>query len=376
MTIFDWYLLRRFIKIFLVCFMSLSGLYVVIHAFTNLDETLELAKHRSIRGVLVDFYAPRILDFFVQMAALIALISAIFSFTMLQKTHEVTALEAAGVGKRRIARPLILMSLILVATVAVCRESILPRYRNHLIQGAPDLLGDNLRPIRQFTDFDTLVAVRGGKIRLSDNAIVTPHFSLRELANADPISIQAEEAVFTTSPDGVPGYLVKRVSVPKNLPRRPNIFRNDALLVMYPSEATWLESDQCFIAMNVPPQRMLLTPEAAQYAPIRELIEANTKPGVNYSNRQRVEVHRRILQPFLELTLIALGFPMVIARGDRNVFFAAALSMFAVGSILVVSMVANGLGASRIISPPALAAWLPLLIFSPFAIAAMSKLDR
>ena len=38
------YLLRQFLQIFAICFCSMYGLYIVIDAFTNLEEFLRLAK--------------------------------------------------------------------------------------------------------------------------------------------------------------------------------------------------------------------------------------------------------------------------------------------------------------------------------------------
>lgn len=40
MTLIDRYLLTTWIKVYLICYISLAGLYVVIDAFSNLDELL------------------------------------------------------------------------------------------------------------------------------------------------------------------------------------------------------------------------------------------------------------------------------------------------------------------------------------------------
>ncbi|HMO12630.1 MAG TPA: LptF/LptG family permease [Pirellulaceae bacterium] len=376
MTIFDRYLLRGFIKIFLICFVSLSGLFVIIHAFTNLDDVLALSKQRSLSGLLFDFYAPRVLDFFVQMTAVITLISAIFAFVMMQKSNEITAVEAAGMSKYRIARPLILMSVLLVIATSVARELVLPRFRTLLTLNAEDLLSEKLQPVRNFTDAETGITIRHGQIRASDGVLIAPQFILRPSRDAESVSIVAEHATYTTSPEGELGYWVEHVSVPLKLNLRPSLTRNDQTIVHYPSGKQWLAENQCFIVMNVPPQRIALSPENARYASLFELIEINKTPGANYSNRQRVEIHRRIVLPLLELTLIALGFPIVVCRRERNVFAAAALCMLAVGIISLTAMMFASMGASRILSPPALAAWLPLLIFSPIAATRFVRLNQ
>lgn len=101
MTIFDRYLLFQFSKIFLICFASMAGLFVVFHIFTNLDEVVEISGttggfHRLVQ----EFYGPRVLDFFNRMAAVLILVAAVFSLALMQRRRETTATEAAGITKR------------------------------------------------------------------------------------------------------------------------------------------------------------------------------------------------------------------------------------------------------------------------------------
>ena len=44
MSIIDRYLLRQFLQNFVICFMSLMGVYVVFDAFTNLEAFMKFAK--------------------------------------------------------------------------------------------------------------------------------------------------------------------------------------------------------------------------------------------------------------------------------------------------------------------------------------------
>ena len=121
---------------------------------------------------------------------------------------------------------------------------------------------------------------------------------------------------------------------------------------------------------------MVTGPEAARYSPITELIAANLHPSIHFSNRQRVEVHSRIVQPLLDLTLIMFGLPIVICRGERNIFFAAGVCMIAIIALMLGTMVAHALGGIRMLNPPALAAWLPLIVFTPLAFALQQRLRR
>ena len=71
MTIIDRYLLRQFAQSFLICFLSLTGLYIVFDAFTNLEEFLEAGeKMGGIWSLLTTHYAYQSLLFFDRTAGL------------------------------------------------------------------------------------------------------------------------------------------------------------------------------------------------------------------------------------------------------------------------------------------------------------------
>ena len=47
MKIIDRYLLKQFIHVFAICFISLTGLYVVLDAFSNLDNFMQFSEKRG-----------------------------------------------------------------------------------------------------------------------------------------------------------------------------------------------------------------------------------------------------------------------------------------------------------------------------------------
>jgi lipopolysaccharide export system permease protein len=80
-----------------------------------------------------------------------------------------------------------------------------------------------------------------------------------------------------------------------------------------------------------------------------------------------VEIHSRLVRPFLDLSLLWLGLPLAFSADQRNIFLAAGKGVaLALGFILVV-LACQGMGATTWIRP-ALAAWAPLLIFVPLAV--------
>ena len=117
MNIIDRYLLRQFLQNFVICFVSLMGVYVIFDAFTNLEAFMSLAKGLTLMKIIAAYYGTRTLFFFDRFSSLLVLMSAMFTMAWIQRHHEMTALMSAGISRIRVVAP------VLAASVAI----ILPR---------------------------------------------------------------------------------------------------------------------------------------------------------------------------------------------------------------------------------------------------------
>ena len=107
-TIIDRYLIRQFLQLFAMSYVSLAGLYTVVDAFTNLDSFIHYAEQEgNLAWVMLRFYAFRWLTFFDLTSGVLALVAATFTITLFQSRNEMTSLLAAGIAKRRICMPVI-----------------------------------------------------------------------------------------------------------------------------------------------------------------------------------------------------------------------------------------------------------------------------
>ncbi len=107
MRLIDRYVFSLFLKVFLVCFLSLTGIYAVGDFVGNLNEFIEAADQQgSILTLLAMYYGARVPWFFDLVGRVAALVSAVFAITWLQRHNEMTALMAAGISRWRIIKPL------------------------------------------------------------------------------------------------------------------------------------------------------------------------------------------------------------------------------------------------------------------------------
>ncbi len=111
-----------------------------------------------------------------------------------------------------------------------------------------------------------------------------------------------------------------------------------------------------------------------QLSSTAQLIRGLRNPSLSYGADVRVAIHARIVQPLLDLTLLLLGLPLVVSRESRNVFIAMGICMAVTTAFTLVVIGSQYLGSVSWILNPALAAWLPLMIFVPPAVGLADSL--
>ena len=332
MTIVDRYLLRLFIKIFLVCFLSFTGLFVVIHLFSNLDELMTAAEtNGGIGQMLLEFYSPRALDILDRTSGILLLISAIFSVSMMHRRRELTAVQAAGISKMRVVRPILVASVILVLLSVANRELILPQFKDQLVR-APETWGDaGSVPMHMKRDVASGLVFRGDDLMLGEKKITNAEVQIPANLSRNVDSIQAESGIVKKAYGGQTGLHLFGVSYPSNLNEVSTITSDTGEpVILFPRDNEWLAPQQCFVVADLDVQELAFGQQLDQYKPVAQLMTDLRQPRSWLGNQKKIQVHSRILRPVLDLTLLLLGLPLVIGRPDQNIFAAAGFCMIVV----------------------------------------------
>ncbi len=370
MKIVDRYVLRQFTQTFLIFLVSLTGLYVVFHAFTNLDNFLRCsATQGSLLAVLSKYYACQSVLFFDRTLGLLALTSAMFTVTWLQRHHELTALMAAGISKARAVAPIIAGVAAVVLVGVANRELVIPRLPNQLALKPKELSGNAPREVVPQYDERTNVHIRGRAAYADRQRIDKPVFRLPGALDSYARQIAGREAFYKPPQAGRPGgYLVDGVEQPKDLHLQASLRVGDRPLVITARDAPdWLRPDQCFLVSDVTFEQLTNNETWRELMSTAQLIRSLRKGSPDYGGKVRVAIHARLIQPLLDMTLLFLGLPLVLAWGTRNVFFAMFLCGALMSAFTAVVMGFQQLGAMSVVSP-ALAAWAPLIVFAPLAV--------
>jgi lipopolysaccharide export system permease protein len=293
MTVMDRYVLRHFLQVFVICFCSLTGLGVVIDAFSNLDDFLNYADGRgNVLQIMGQYYAYRTLGFFNELGPVLTLISAMFTVTWLRRHNELTALSAAGIRNARVVAPILIAAVVISLGIAASRELLVPRYRYELSHKIQDLSGAAERELRPRYDHQTDVRIGGAGTFADTKRIREPSFILPESLDDYGRKLIAEQAFYQPPHDGRPGgYLLDGVSEPKLLSKKPSLPLGSAAagsadegpgpIIITPGDALWLDDDQCFVVSNVQFDQLEDSAVWRQYASTSELMAGLRNPSLD-----------------------------------------------------------------------------------------------
>jgi lipopolysaccharide export system permease protein len=379
MNIIDRYLLRQFLQNFVICFMSLTGVYVVLDAFTHLETFMSLGpKGLELMKVIAAFYGYQSLFFFDFISSMLVLMSAMFTMAWIQRHHEMTALMAAGISRIRVVAPVLVVSVAIILLAVINREIVIPRIKDQLAKRPADLKGNVIEELLPQYDNATNVLIEGRCAITDEKRIELPVF----IVPPDEPSLctygkqwSATMAYYMPATAGRPtGYLLADVIEPKNLAQRPSLALDGRFVLITPHDhPEWLKPTEAFVVSDVTVDELTGGTVLRRFASTGELIWALKNHSIYFSPDVRVTIHSRILQALLDITLLFLGLPLVAARDNRNVFLAIGLCMGLVALFFMVAIACQQLGANCLISP-ALAAWAPLMIFVPAAVAMASAM--
>ena len=173
-----------FFKAYVICYVSLVGLFIVIDAFSNLDEFAKRADGiAEMAQVMGRYYLIHQSLFFDYLCGVIGMMAAIFTVTWMQRNNEQLAILAAGVSTHRAIRP-VLLSSVIVSTFAVAnQELVMPRYAEELAKSHDD---DGQRTVHVTSRydprsimFDAVDADRATKTLFPFYATLPPRSSVR-----------------------------------------------------------------------------------------------------------------------------------------------------------------------------------------------------
>ncbi len=361
MNLFDRLLVRNYLKSYLVCLVSLLGLYIVVDLFTNLDE---FAHHHRGLGALVQavgsYYGYKSSQIFDRLCEPIVLLAAMFTVAWVQRSNELLPFLSAGVSTRRVVRPVLLSACLMLGLGVLNQELVIPHIADRLTASRDDLDGaKELHTLQGSFEpngihIEGQSAVRQGRLVREFDCHVPDSVTL-----GNPINLHAREARYIKPGEGphTGGWLLTDTT-PAHLEnwQAKEVLEeiNEGKFFLYTKEVDF--------------DAVTRDRKWYQYASTNRLrLELNKTDSSRLAD-MAVLFHMRLTRPILGLILVFLGLSVILRDQNRNVFISAGMCLGLCAFFFAACFACQQLGSNDIISP-ALAAWLPVLFFGPLGFA-------
>ena len=362
----DRQMIFNYVKAYLVCLTSLLGLFIVVDLFTNLDE---FTSHRQGLAVTLQhvgvYYGSSIPKMFDRLCEAISLLAAVFTVAWMQRNNELLPRLSAGVSTRRVVLPVLIGACGMLGMAILNQEFVLPRVDNFVVENRDNLTGAKGLPVRDARDVHDIhfSSTKGEAIRKELMVtklvcVMQPRFGRDSLT-----TLQAETAVYVPPGDGdLTGGWMLRGTTPAEL---DNWARDDVLKPLGPG--------RYFLKTEIDFDTLIRSKHWYSYLSTPDLLRQMNRPSTAQLTTLAVALHGRLTRPFLGIVLVVLGLS-VILRDQNRYFFVSAGLCLAVGTVFFGVCLASHYLGNREHIAPALAAWLPLILFGPIS-AMMFCLD-
>ena len=367
MTLLSRYTIKLFIKIYLIMLISMFSMYFIFDMVTNLDRLSNATpEDGKLIHTLLQYYGVRSLSLFNTLNAAVILLAAVATVSSMQSKNELIALHSMGAPPTQIAKPLILLAILLATLAALNREILLPRYQQALSRSAQNWNGEEKIPIRAKFDHRTDILIGGQHAIKSARTILNPRLHLHRPLGQFPRIIEAEVAEYIPASESQPaGYKLLNIVVPESLANYQSAKLNDDPVILTAMDEESLADNELFLVSNFPFELLVAQNNHYKFSSTKGLIELLQNPSLDYGAHLRVQLHARIVQPVLDITLLLLGLPFVLSGRNQNLIFSICSSFGAMVLFYGLVFTCHAIGSSGYAITPSLAAWLPLFVLIP-----------
>jgi lipopolysaccharide export system permease protein len=406
MRILDRYILKSFLVNYFLALGVLVGLYVLLDLIVNVDNfakgalpptrpaavattspataTTEAVTTPAmgtgaassnavsvwdITSDMADYYAYQLLMIFQQVSGIIPLLAAGFTMVRMTRHHELTAMLSSGVSLYRVAAPIILLSMTFSALTVLNQEFVISQ---------PYIIA---KLLRKHGEVNAATTKNEPLIFLKDEGRNGEGGFLLSASDYDPVQ-KLMTGVFVVWRDvyGTPISHTLAATAHWEKDPTPNapgdawvmrdvITQDDTSVNPY---ADKLKVQVLKTQMTPEQIDLILSKKAVDFLSSRKVQElAKASPEVNRPLLYKI-MHLRFTQPLMNVIMLLIGIPFLLTREPNrlviNMFWCTAVS----GMIFIATFVIFQMGGIQI--NPLWAAWLPVLVFGPFALVMMDAI--
>lgn len=360
MSILDRMMFASFLRAYFICLVSTLSLYIVVDLFTNIDDFFRADRTTTqVISHILTYYGIRAIQYYDRLCEAISLLAAMFTVAWTQRSNELIPMLSAGVSIHRVLRPIFIGAAMMLAVGLVNQEWVIPQLGNYLASDRDD--PDGAKDLQVQGCYDpNKIFIDGFRANRRSLSVEKLYITLPETPRSRMAHISAESAQY--------------------IPPMPDVSRSGGWLLSgaYPPELPENSYDPALIEIIDEGKYFVWVREAnfdrvtqgvktQNYASTATLFELMQRTDVGRMNQLAVMFHMRLTRPIVGLLLVILGLSIILRDQTRHVFISAGLCLGMVAIFFGVVFGAKSLGTGDYLSP-ALAAWLPVLIFGPLSL--------
>lgn len=356
MTTLDRMFFTNYLRSYFIVLSSLLSLYVIVDLFTNLDDFSQGGFRDNVLHIL-KYYSTRISQIFDRLSEAITLLGAMFTVAWMQRNNELLPQLSAGISTRRVVRPVLLGCLVTLAVGPLNQELVIPRIAEELTTPRDDPKLERPSEVRGAYD-STGVHLEGDRGYRNEKKVLSLFVTFPATGRSGLAHLSAREAYYIPPGDGpfTGGWMLFQCSpdLPDPLPETLTRVGYGGKFFLRTEEADFdavTRGANWYLFASTPDLRKLLAKP-----------EARRQPAV------AVVFHMRFTRPLVGAVMVLLGLAVILRDQNRHVFINAGLCLALIGVFYAAVYGCKYLGENDLLSPP-LAAWLPVLIFGPIAVA-------
>ncbi|HKC41577.1 MAG TPA: LptF/LptG family permease [Gemmatimonadales bacterium] len=352
----DRYLLREWLRVFLITLLGFPILVIVIDLTDKLDRYMSRGISKGAVALSYVFDLPEKMFLVLPVAVLFA---TVFTVGALGRHSELTAAKASGISFHRLVRP-----LFLAAAGAFLMGLVLGELAPVVTTRRLELLGE--RAIRSTT-------ARYNFVYRADGGWVYAIRSL-ELSTEDMRDLILErEGTGSAYPTIV---LAAQRAGYSDTTRRWTLYDGALRYLGGPLEefAFQFDSLRTRSLLSERPVDLLAEPKGPdemRYAELGRYIDALARSGAD-AKKLRVERALKIAIPFICLLIALFGAPLAISSPRTGAAWGVGVSLATTFVVLLMFQLSKAVGAGGVL-PPALAAWTPNLLVGAAAVYLLRK---
>ena len=357
MTVLSRYMFREFFRAAAACNLGFMLLFVVIDFVNNIDKLL---RNNASMEEIAWFYISILPNVFVMISPVGTMLAVLVVLSLRMRGNELTAMYSGGYSLARICAPILVGCVLVSALSLLCSETLAPAANRH----AREIKRARMKPGTVAAQFSGKRYWMRGEGGILSATLVDP--ATRSLSGflyfeVDPRfrpvrRIEAREAVIL--PDG---SWELHQGEERRLGDAPSVERFDSRAYRFP------ETISGFLDGETPPEEMT-------FAELSDYVEELHKKGFE-ARRHETDLQAKISYPLLNVLIAMLAIPFAL-RGPRSggIWRSISLGLLVGFACWVILSASLSLGKKGIF-PPALAAWLPGVLFVGSG-AALFRLGR